>query len=1145
MNKRALMLTAATVALLSGQTDPASATTTPTCTAASSTATLCDITTVVVTPLATSTVQTGGSDITIETTGSIAVTTSPETAPALKIDSNNNVTNFGTISYKGVANAVGVQIDAGTSSTATTTTGSLNGLLGTIDLTGAGTGKTGVLVELPTGNVSGTFNGGTTGIGLGTIKVTGDNSFGLHILSGVTLDGNLTFAGADTVTSSTTTAGNSTGVVGAEIDGNIVGNIVVSQLGGSIVATGAGSRGLVVLGNVTGDIFNGGGIEAAGVGTSSSSSSTKTSTTGNPMGGSAFVLAGSVSLGITNAGPISAGDGIAQGIIATQGTGPAVYISPSAGGALTPAPLNIGVYTADANDPGYSFYNRGQISATPNNVDTGALAMHVVGAVGTPVNFEGLGIFNSGRIAATAATDNKATNGVPVTGLWIDDYVNVPELNNSSEPGTGTGNILASISGASPGQAIALLINTNASLPTLINSGTIGASVTSSDLTISGLSATAIFDKSGTLNSIDNSGTISATTTTLQNNSQVHVAANLQANTSGINFQDTGQVIGDVFFGSGNDVLNVSGTGVNGSPASVIGNLSFYGGHDSLSIGDNNSVIGAVLERGGGYVNIGVGTLAGGSGQLFVNNTDFGGNSNYDGGTLEAGSVDVKSGATLGLTLSQPFNLAANAANPYILSTNNAGSLGSIDLEGGSKLNVSFGSFVSTPGTEAAKFILFDSQNITIADPDQIRTSITSTIPFLFTGNVCAYGISGFSNSNPSACTDTPAHDQLVLTLQPKSATELGLTGYAKDIFPYANAALAADNPLGAAVISGIGSNTEAQNVYSQFAPDVTGGARALAVALTDSVSGAVGARQRALRMYAGQSSSATLWGQEYAQRFDNNGNQANGYSDNGFGMSLGVDGGSISSGRYGAALNFFSGDISEKVPALVKTSTEWYMLSGYTDWRGQGLFFDSQATVGYGNLSGKRGLSIQSSATSQTPGLLLLSRTATDKRASILASGGISTGAVLTMGSTVLMPQASLDGLMLREEGYTESGGGNGFDLRVNPYYANSLRGYLGATAREDLNLGVFYLQPQASIGYRYDFLAQAVNLKSQFIGDASNPGTEFTLVGPDPAKGSFVANAGLAATTGDWSIGFNFDYLSGGGSREQVGTITLVGRI
>lgn len=1146
MNKRALMLTAATVALLSGQSHAA------TCDS-NSTATLCEINTVIVTPIATSTVQTGGSDISLISPGGITVT---QAGAALKIDSNNNVTNAVTINNKGTTGAIGVEIlaaqavtPATTPATYTNTIGSYDGILGTIDLSGAGTGKTGLLVDLPLGAATGTFNASTAtfpGISVGTIKVVGDTSYGIHVMPGVTIQGPLIVGGPITVTASTTASTSSTSDTGIEIDGNLVGNLSVSALGGSVVATGQGSRGLVVLGNITGSIFNGGAIEAVGI-------TTPSTTAANPEGGSAFVLAGSVSAGIYNSGPVSSGDGTTRALMVAQGTGPAVLISPTAGGITTPAPLEIGTYTADTSNPGYSFYNRGTINAAPNDADFGSVGMRVVGANGAPVTFDGLGILNTGSIAASAKTDAKGSNGTATTALWIGDYVTVPTLNNSNSAGSGSGQIQASVSGVMPGQAIGILIdadaNGNGTLTSLINSGTIAAIAQTSDLTISGMTAVAIWDKSGTLNSIVNSGTISAQSTTLNNNAQIHIAANLSANTSGVNFMNTGTVIGDVFFGTGNDHLTVSGTN-----ASVTGNVDFHGGHDFLTVGDTDIVNGALLEHGGGYVDITVGNGTG-TGTLAVNNTNFAGNTNYDNGTLEVGTLSVKNGATIGLSLSQGFNQSASASNPAVVSANNAplGS-GSITLDSAAILDVSFGSFVSTPTTgEAAKFVLFDTPDgsLHILNPTAIETSVTSSIPFLFTGSVCGYNLAGFT-----ACSGSQSDSQLVLSLTSKTADQLGLTGFAKTMFPMANAALANDNLLGSAVIEAsnglTGTQAEQttkgdaiyQSIYTQFAPEVTGASRALAISLTDSATSAVGARQRALRMYAGKSGSMSLWGQEFVQRLNNSTNLPDGYRDSGFGFALGADGGSASEGHYGGALTFFSGDITEQLPAQVKTSSEWLLGTGYSDWRGKGgFFFDSQATVGYGSLTGKRHLTVDN-----VLGSPILLRTATNKRASLLAAAGFSTGEILNWGTNVLTPQFSLDALTLRENGYTEAGGGNGFDLKVDPYYAKSLRAYLGVDARKDIDFGDFFLQPEARLGYRYDVVGDPVKLTAAFAGQPSAgvaAGSQFSLTGPDPARGTMVAGAGLAATTGAWSLGLNYDYLSGGGSSAMAGTLTLLGRI
>ena len=73
----------------------------------------------------------------------------------------------------------------------------------------------------------------------------------------------------------------------------------------------------------------------------------------------------------------------------------------------------------------------------------------------------------------------------------------------------------------------------------------------------------------------------------------------------------------------------------------------------------------------------------------------------------------------------------------------------------------------------------------------------------------------------------------------------------------------------------------------------------------------------------------------------------------------MGADSGDPVSGRYGGAFTFYSGDTHEKEPRDSKTTSQWYMLTGYSDWRGRGLFFDSQIDIAYGDLNGKRTLEI------------------------------------------------------------------------------------------------------------------------------------------------------------------------------------------
>jgi Autotransporter beta-domain len=1176
VNKRALMLTVAALALMG---TPAYAATVTGCDSTSTTD-YTDITTKVTVPLCTSLANKGApGDILIDTTGSVVVsgpTGNNALVPAITVDSSNIVSNKGTIDFEGVSSAIGVQLDSGNAA------GAISGGFqnyGTIDMSGSGTSKVGILITTPTTTTSTTFTGvplpdasdpvtTPTAIYLRSgsiLEMTGDGSTGIEVSTGTSVAGDVLVDG--NITISPTTANETTATVssfGVNMLGTLNGNFTV-QDSGVIDVVGPSSTGVDFTGALNGTFSNFGTIQA--VGTNSPSA---TSTTTNATASSAVVFANNVTGGIFNAGPDVHGDTVVTATILTQGTSPALLIESSG-----TAPVTIGTVTNTTDvengvDTGYSILNRGAITASSPNVNGSATGIELTGsAPADSVTLTG-GIFNSGTITASGTT-NESSNSV-ITGVMIDNNASVPNLVVSTE--SASGSISASASGTGPATVTAIEINTDGSLTSINNQGTISAQVATSDTTNSTLTSIAIEDFSGTLTSITNSGEIAATGTTLDDGLQVVRAADLSHSTQDITFKNTGTVVGEILFGSGADTLTVEGPSQT-TPASVTGDINFGGtataggggpADDSLTIGFG-TVTGAIQENGGGVVDVDVmdgGTLTLTNSGVCLNLTTP--NSCKQNGIsagMQAGTMTIASGGNLGISLAQPFNKEQSLTSyvgPLITTT------GEATLGTAANMKISFGSFVSSTAQQPAEFVLIQSPTgmMNIMDPSNIASDITSTIPFLFTGDVCFYNNTTPTPANPADCAAAnpvaPADSELDLLLAPKSAATIGLTGYAAKMFTYANAALANDPTLGAAVVeAGVGltgSNVAKQGqvlyqqIYSGFAPDVTGAERAEAISLTDQSSGPVGARQRALRMYAGQGGEATLWGQEFTER-SSVGNQvaAAGYNDSGFGFVLGMDAGDPANGRYGGAFTFFSGDTSEKAPRDTKTTSEWYMLTGYTDWRGKGFFFDSQITAGYGSIDGRRYLNIDE------PGGTTFTRTANGERAAALLSGGATAGVAMTTGGTVIMPQISFDGLTLREEGYTESNDGetssvsaDGFDLHVHQDYASSLRGFAGADIRQDINLGDFFLQPEARIGYRYDFLDGAEKLRAEFV---SVPNSTFTLTGPDPARGNAVLGASLATTTGAWSIGLNYDYLRGVGSPDakdsvsQTGTLTLVGRI
>jgi hypothetical protein len=1114
-------------------------------------------------------------DITIDAAGVISIKAAK---PAVTINSNNFVDNIGVISNSSTTNAIGLEVD--TTSTTTPVTPILSPLgftnAGTMDLSGSGTAKTAILV---TGG--GSFVGPIDLLPTSSIDVVGDTSSILRLDSGTTMNGNITLSGAMSETPSDVNSTSSASGTAIDIEGNLNGNLSLDSAA-LLTNVGQGARGITILGNIgpcdtstgavcatpaePGFFANNGSISVTGAQTISSSLHDAES-------GTAVAIGGNIAGGIINAGPTGSGSTIATASISGNGISPVFVISPSVQAVTTNTPITIGVFAGDTVDPGYSFYNRGNITASATDPNNSTSAVLVGGtSAASPLTMQG-GIFDSGEITASAITNQvfpSTATAIQATALSIGSFSTIPKLTVSGEAvgstSTTQGLIAASVSGIGGGQATAIVIAPASSLPEIdvLAGGKIEASSTSPlaiPTTPTALSAVGIVDESGSVMTINNAGAITAAVTGLTPSPKVPVlllaqAINLQAATNdGIVINNSGTITGDILMGTaGNgDTLNVGdigGAGGNGANpatgvvnttanlATVAGTVDFGSGGtladpQLLHIGAWGSVVGAITST-NGLLNVQVDN----NGVLNVQNTTAPVGIIAATGSLVANKFDINGGA-LDLTLSE----ATGNSQPIVQATNE------ITITPTSKLGLTFGSFISGadplhPTPQQIVLLSSPTLNLDQTTVNNFDVPLNENLPFLFQANPTPLTL-GTSGSNKT----------LVLTLTPKSpgATNadgspgLGLTGDALQVYPKAVQAILLDPQLGSALATGITNTQTAQSSFSQFTPDVSGGSRAVAIMITDQSTGPVAARQRLLRDYANQDGELTLWTQEYAGSINNKGEQdANGditaYKDHGFGFALGMDSGSAQDGWYGGALSFYSGDITETAPRDSKTEAEWYMLTGYTDWRGSHLFLDTQATLGYGSLLGKRDL--------VTPTLI---READGKRSGLLGALGATTGAIFQYGSFSVTPHFSLDALTMREEGYTEDNGGAGLDLTVAPYYANSLRAFFGTDVAENINLGDFSLKPEARLGYRYDFLADPVKLKAGFAAVGANTNTDplgstnvFTLTGPDPEKGDIVGGLSLNALAESWSLGLNYDWIRGShGSTSQVATFSLLGRI
>jgi len=837
---------------------------------------------------------------------------------------------------------------------------------------------------------------------------------------------------------------------------------------------------------------------------------------------------------------------------------------------------------------------------TPQSVTTtvnGATTTHTV-------NVDNVGGFlNTGTISVQAFTNSQTvtSNGTTTaTALYIGAYATVSRIDVKAEaisagaftPAT----INASVSGIGQGSAFGIVLGPNSNVPLInisqnakvvatVSTNTIAPSksiaTSSSPFT---LVAEAIVDQGGSLKAINNAGVIQASTSALIPETgavalTVTNAIDLRASSAaagtvlgGITINNSGRILGNVFMNAaGNgDILNVGNTGAAGT-ANATGALNTPSNYAVVAEGiiaqptglapitnaaliDFGSGTGHQLHVGGfGYVNAVINSGASAvavqvdsNGQLFVANT---------GAPLNASTFNVGANGTLGLAISQG-NL--NNLNPVVQAN-------SADLSGAT-LALQFGTYISS-GFTAASTSSPSVQTVTLIRAGTITDSALATQNALLGQNTpFLFETPSESGVVPLIIGTSGSEQVLQLQLKPRSTNAknadgspgLNLSGDAKNQFPFTAAALATDDELGAAVatsmtvyntpgVPGSGINVtasqqQAERVFSEFSPDVSGGARDIAIMLTDQATGPVAARQRLLRSYGNVAGDTTLWGQEFTGQINNKGRVSGSgtltaYKDHGFGFVLGADGGSPRNGWYGGAFTFYSGDIVQDQPRATRTNTQWYMLSGYTDWRGKRAFLDTQISAAYGDFSETRSLNVGS-----------ITRVATSRRAGAMLAMGGNLGTMLKYKGFEIDPHVSLDGMTMREEGYQEANGGPGFNLDVAPYFASSLRTALGADLKTKITLWGFDLTPEARLGYRYDLLQDPVKIKAAFesTGGRATAGNTLTFVGPDPDSGNAIFGLSLGASTDTWHVGVSYDWVRGNnGSTTQIGLISVLGRI
>ncbi|MDB5720613.1 MAG: autotransporter beta- protein [Alphaproteobacteria bacterium] len=1013
-------------------------------------------------PIATSTANGGSADdVRITSDGSVK----PGSGVAVTLDSDNKVTNEGSIQTTDSDGAVGILALPGHTG-AISNSGTI-----TIDESYVATDADG------DGEVDGPLSTGVSRFGIlvfpgapfagditntGTITVKGNRSAGIEIDAPLT--GTLKSSGTVTVTGD-----DSYGIRAGAVGGNVA-------ISGTITVTGHNDVGVAVDGDIGGALAVQGGITATGYRSTVRPTDTTTLDADDLLqGGPALRISGNVAGGILfDIPPVDAdpnnsdedGDGIpdaseGSALVTSYGAAPAVQIGAvgrdtAIGAVAGTAAAGNGIVVKGAID-GEGVYSG--VSATG----------FAIGGLGGKVDVAG-GMLVSGSVNA-GSLDSDAT------ALHIGAGATVPTL-------TVSGRILATGGSVATSNVEGVAIDSGANVASLVNSGSIGARINGA----AGI-ATAIVDHSGTLGSIQNSGTIGTALTS----GGTAIAIDLSANSGGAAVSQVAPasttaaapvINGAILLGSGNDMLSLSagsaagaisfgeGTGTLrlsgaatqsggisfGSGADTMslsgttihqGDVDFGGGADSLTLSDTASFSGALSRASGLAISVGGGTLD-------LSNS----------GTVTIGSLDVA--ATGAFTIS--LDGAAGTHTLYDV-------IGSASFAPGAKVNLK----VTSLGAIEGDYTILHAGTLTGASN---LVTAGAAIPYLFHTDLSVDQAAG----------------EVDLQVRRKSAAELGLNRSGAAAYDAVYAALTGDTQL-ASVFLGIQDADTFARDYRQLLPDHAGGVFAMATEGSRALGRTLADPHSPLIDMGG-------WGfflQQIGWGSSKPAGDSAPWRVTGWGASGGAEIKAGGLGNIGLSLAYLAG--VDRSDANQIDSNE-YELAAYwrADWKG--LHAYARASGAYLMFDSTRNFS-------GTAGTTAVARKASGSWNGTMVSGSGGLSYEVKSGRFTIRPAVSVDYYRLHEGSWSESGGGS-FDLSIDARTGDSLAangtvavGYAIQAAKAPADP---YLRVEVEGGRRENAGGSIGATTARFSG-----GQDFTLLADD-ARSSWIGRLRLLGGNGDF---------------------------
>lgn len=1007
-------------------------------------------------------------NVTVAAAGSIAVTAGQS---AITLNSNNTVTNSGTtgLTSSNADNTTGIRITGGFTG-AVTNSGAIT-LSETYtptdtdndgDLDGVwaqGTGRNGILLQAGaahTGNI--TSNG--------AITIRGVNSAGVRL--DALLNGNLNLTTNVTITGDNSYAYRIAGGSGAGVNGDVIVN------GGAITVRGAGSGGLLVDAPITGALRIAGTWSVSGFHSTTPPTTTAATTALDAddllLSNSAVEVHFSVGQGVTITGigveddTDDDGDGVTEAAgdldddltaaITTFSSAPAILISadPSANLAL------------GATASGYGLNIRGPVTAAGVYDHISSTAVRVQGSGATTTTTAG-GVLNDAVLNATASEAN-------ATGIVVGQNATVPTVLNR-------GSISAATAAQGVSNAYGILVETGANVSAITNSGTISAQAFG-ELN----HAHAIVDRSGTLTSITNSGTIRAQTIATDDDlsdgvtpvaTGDAVAIDLSLSSAGatlnqiadtpFNDQDTVdddagrrpavRIEGDVLFGSGADTFNLLA-------GSMVGDLSFGAGADNFTINNGASFTGRLTDTGALALNVVNGSLNLTGGTTNLTTAQFGANStlsvvlstNLADTThmIASGAVSFAPGAVV--TPIIPVGLPASGASIFL--TANGGLTGAANV-------------VRTITGSGTPWIYDLSVAVALADPNSLEARYTL-----------------------------------------KSAAQLGLGANEAAAFDPILAALRNDAAASGAFAL-LNSQETFAAAYDDLLPSFSSGSTELATTAIQQSQSAATNRLAATRMH--DVDDVTVWAQEIGYGLtrtpQTTGIEFRGF---GFGLAMGIDGPLDNGGLFGLSASFVTSQVEEPGRPDGEIAASFGQANAYLGSALGPIDLDLVGGLGAGKMSSRRVIQIGPSFDATTEADWWAYEGHAAARASL----------PLRMGDTfVITPQVAVTYMALNEEGYAETGGGAGLDVTADSAMTQRLWADAGVEfAARFRTSGEGVIAPRVMLGYRANALSEDAERTFHF-----GSGADFTLVDGAAGDGAPLVGVGIDATNGYSTFSLSYE--------------------